>query len=301
MPSYLTKPRKGIMLCYPFEERRILGQMNARYKWQWPVAVQPKLDGERCRFFFSPEGGTWLGLSSTEEPISISVPHIVKALNASSVPKSAELDGELYVHGWTFEQVHSVCSRRKNLHEDHEAMQYHVFDTVSQAPYMKRYPETALYVKMLNQASTVLVPTRLASSMEEIYAILEEYYALDYEGIIVRDLHAPYERKRCSWIMKFKPKKSDTYAIVGVQQEKDKNGELKDSLGAFVCEKDSQAFTVGSGFTQKEREAFWQEYLKNPECFKGISLHLEYQNITSAGVPRFGVYKGILVEGEDDE
>ena len=34
--------RTGIMLCYPFEEKRL-------NKWNPPYIIQPKLDGERCR------------------------------------------------------------------------------------------------------------------------------------------------------------------------------------------------------------------------------------------------------------
>ena len=43
----MIKKRSGIMLCYPLEERRLI---NPKFQWanNFPVIVQPKLDGIRC-------------------------------------------------------------------------------------------------------------------------------------------------------------------------------------------------------------------------------------------------------------
>ena len=286
------------MLCYPFEERRILGNMRAAYTWSWPVAIQPKLDGERCRFFWDLDASTWTGLSSTEEPIDKSIPHIVSALNRSGIPKSVELDGELYCHGMPFEEIHSICSRRTNLHPDHTAISYHVFDLVSSGRQFERLQLLSL-ISVHFPPPLINVRTDYCYTLSELYQFLDDNVGRSYEGIIVRDLHAPYDRKRCSWIMKFKPKQEDTYAIVGAKQEEDKNGNPKDSLGAFICEKNGETFSVGSGLTELERKAFWQEYKINPDVFKGLFIRVQYQNITSGKVPRFGVYKAILAEGEE--
>ena len=102
--------RTGVQLCYPFEEKRL-------NKWLPPFFVQPKLDGERCRIIVRQNGA--LLLSSTEEIIT-SVPHINAAARLQ-LPEG-EYDGELYVHGRTFEEIHSVVSRRVNLHENFETM-----------------------------------------------------------------------------------------------------------------------------------------------------------------------------------
>jgi len=300
MSPYNKKPRTGIMLCYPFEERRILNQMRSHYKWSWPVAVQPKLDGERCRFFYSREQDSWTGLSSTEEYVDVAVPHIVEALNKSRVNKSIELDGELYCHGMSFEGIHSICSRRKNLHEDHAAITYNVFDLVSSGTQLERLHLLGLVAGFFPQ-SLVNVRTDYCYRLEDLYALLEDKIGNAYEGIIVRDLYAPYARKRSSWIMKFKPKQEDTYEIVDCKEEVDLQGNPKASLGAFVCQKDGNTFSVGSGFTQAQRKAYWEEYLLNEKCFDGVSVRIEYQNITSGKVPRFGVYKGILVKGEKED
>jgi hypothetical protein len=50
--------RTGIMLCYPFEEKRL-------NKWGNKFLLQPKLDGDRCRAIFDEYGKVKL-LSSEE-------------------------------------------------------------------------------------------------------------------------------------------------------------------------------------------------------------------------------------------
>ena len=114
--------RSGIMLCYPFEEKRLL-------KWNPPFIVQPKFDGERCRAAYDEDFG-WT-LISSELNVHHWVPHINQAILFSNIPPSVELDGELYVHGMTFEEIHSVVStQRVSLHPQHHHIQFHIFDIV---------------------------------------------------------------------------------------------------------------------------------------------------------------------------
>ncbi len=112
-----------------------------------------------------------------------------------------------------------------------------------------------------------------------------------YEGIIVRNVYAFYERKRSIWVMKFKPKRSDDYEIVGVQEEYDKDGNPKDSLGALVCKSnDGNLFNVGTGFTREDRANLWDIKALLP----GMIAHVEYQHLTvGKEVPRFPVFVSI--------
>jgi len=73
--------RAGVMLCYPFEEKRLL-------KWSPPYIVQPKLDGVRCRAVWAYELNSYVLLSSTQHQI-VSVPHIVAALTRVDFGRSS--------------------------------------------------------------------------------------------------------------------------------------------------------------------------------------------------------------------
>ena len=284
------KKRSGVLLCYPFEEKRLS-------KWPAPYIVQPKLDGIRCRAQ-KMDGGNFILMSSTEE-ILFSVPHILETLNENSNYLPNELDGELYNHDLQFESIYSVTSRTANIHPNHEQISFHVFDLPDDegTPQIERF----LALDSLNQTfynTNCLVPVeyRIAHNFTDVISAYVEFTENNYEGIIVRDHTAPYIRRRSTQIMKFKPKKQDAYLIVGGQEEVDKNGNPKNSLGAFLCDSgdgSGETFSVGSGLTQSQRRQYWDnlQYLISNNFYALV----EYQHITPGRkVPRFPIFTSVI-------
>lgn len=288
--------RQGILLCCPLEERRIL-------QWTPPFICQPKLDGERCRALVT----SWVNtktdkvkLVSSELNIFNSVPLISEALVrlSNKLSTNVELDGELYVHGWDFNEIHSVVSRKVNLHPQHSLMEFHVFDFVDlKLPQAKRLLDAEELVKLCDSPRVKLVPRFIAWTFDEVLKCYEKFLVMGYEGIIVRNFEAPYIRRRSLFVSKFKPKKTDVYRIVGFVEERDKYGNPKNRLGALVCQGDDyETFTVGSGLTDEERIGFW----KNREGLTLLDCKVSYQHLTAKrGVPRFGTYLE-LVEREPE-
>lgn len=278
---------RGVMKAYPFEEKRLS-------KWDPPYIVQPKYDGVRCRAVpiqTGAKGDEYLLLSSEEHPI-FSVPHINWSLQQLKL--TAELDGELYCHGMSFEEIFSITSRTVNEHYDYNKIQLHVFDIVNDSPQMRRL--IALdNLRGLSEAIKVS-PFWLCESLDEVTSIFERVVKMGYEGIIVRHKLTPYERKRSTMIMKFKPKKEDTYEIVGVQEEISKDGIPKGSLGALRLQSgDGNVFSVGTGFTEELRQTLWS----SKESIIGKVAKVKYQHLTSGRkVPRFPVF--VSVEEKDE-
>ncbi len=284
---YERKKRSGVMLAYPFEQKRL-------DKWNTPYLVQPKLDGIRCRALKTDNG--YLLLSSTEEVI-FSVPHINEYLNAHIDQLPDELDGELYHHDLQFESIYSVTSRTANLHPGHKNIQYHVFDYISDEPQLARITNLLPLQPILTQLPLDMVPTIACESFEQIMVTYKEFISLGFEGMMVRHFLSPYVRKRSTYMMKFKPKKCDAYKIVGLQGLIDKDGNHQDCLGAFICDSgdDTTTFTVGSGLTDQQRRDYWDMYtsLINQYCL------VEYQHITSGrNVPRFPVFVQVISPSE---
>jgi len=93
---------------------------------------QPKLDGFRM-LALKQEGGWQL---YTRQAKSISVPHIEAALDKVHVPVGTTLDGELYCHDLTFQQISSAA---KKPNENTAKLGYHVYDMVSDMSYGDRY------------------------------------------------------------------------------------------------------------------------------------------------------------------
>ena len=93
-------------------------------------------------------------------------------------------------------------------------------------------------------------------------------------------------------MMKFKPKKEDSYEIIGFKEELDKFGSPKGRLGALICKgTDGTEFSVGSGLTEDNRIAYW----KDREALPGRSCRVQYQHITPGRrVPRFPVFIEVI-------
>lgn len=274
--------RTGCMFCSPFEEKRLA-------KWEPPYFVQPKLDGERCRIIV--QNGIVLMLSSTEEIIT-SCPHI--AQRALEKLPAGEYDGELYRHGWSFEKIHSVVSRRVNLHPDHKQIQFHCFDVVENAPQLVRLG----YLCGMSAWDDllVLVGTNMAIDLPAIMNLLEFYANLGYEGIIVRHHAAPYVRKCSTFVMKYKPAQADAYLITGTFEEIDKFGSPKGTLGGLICSgAGGTPFRVGSGFSREQRQTYWEARNLLP----GYYVKVKYQHLTPGrGCPRFPIFCSIITPNE---
>jgi DNA ligase-1 len=283
--------RKGIQLAYPFEERRF-------HKWGNRAFIQPKLDGDRMRAIFDEFGR--VTLVSSEENERIFFPLIVTALEDLEL-RSIELDGEAYIHGLPHEEIHSIVSRSVNQHPDANKMRFHVFDLIhEQIPQFTRI--TALNQVMLQNKSAYIVPveTHLIDSVNDVYRWQEKFLDEEYEGFILRHPNAYYLRRRSTFMMKFKPKKKDCYKILGYEEEIDKYGHPKGTLGAFKCEANDGSgttFSVGTGFSADQRREYWLAR----DTLVGLWAHVKYQNITATGrVPRHPVFIEISDKGMED-
>ncbi len=277
--------RTGIMLAYPLEEKRIL-------KWKPPYICQPKLDGIRCRAIR--HGNSYILLSSEENVIFL--PHIVEALNQITPDELYgyhEYDGELYKHGWPLERINGISSRTVNPHIDADKIQLHIFDIVhAQQP---QYLRLHNLMNINLREPLVLCKSIICNTMQEIIEAYNSFLADGYEGIMVRHFAAGYVRKRSTYVLKFKPKKEDTYLIVSWEEEKSVDKVPKGTLGALVCWDGTNHFSVGSGLTNQLRRELWEVRDELP----GKYVRIGYQHLTATNkVPRFPIFMEIVERGE---
>jgi len=274
MNDYSEKERNNIILCYPMDYNRLK-------KWGFPVFIQPKLDGNRCRYSAADQC-----LYSSTSEIIISVPHINEVL--IHLPFNIHLDGELYIHGIEQNEINSIVSRTVNISEDFESMEYHIFDLITDDPQYLRLKDLYKLKEDIKSDKIKFVETKLIYSLEELNSEYLNYLNNGYEGIILRHPSNKYITRRSTYLMKFKPKKFDYYKIVGYVQEVDKHGNLKNSLGSLICSGfNGEEFGVGSGFTRKQREDLWKVKEKLIDKFCKVG----YQSISSKKkVPRFSAF-----------
>ena len=273
---YERRPRTGIMLAYPFEERRLA-------KWSLPYLVQPKYDGERV---LAVRAADWVELySSTGLPVT-NLPHIKEAIEDLPV---GIYDGEAYIHGGR-QKLGGIMRSGGPTEAGQEAV-YVIFDM--KAPYKQdaRLLSLSMLQDAVNQDVIKIAPSWACGSFEDVETILAEQMALGYEGVILREPRAAYVEKRATTMLKIKPRSSDVYRIVGWEEEHSILNEPKGRLGAFtVADADGQTFNVGSGFTAAQRQLYWEER----EHLIGRSVYVKYQILTERGVPWFPVFMEVI-------
>lgn len=277
-------PRINIMLAHPYEEKRIA-------KWPRPFLVQPKLDGDRCLAYWD---GASVTLKSSQDNEIVSVPHINEALrrilDAGRV-QTRVFDGELYTPGLSHNIISGICRSKHTRHPRAPDLQYHIYDVHSALPNAERVV-CLEHIFRDDTGSIKLVPTCSARTEEEAFDLLREYMENGFEGIIFRNPAGFYIKHRSHALLKFKPTKSDTYKIVGTEEERDKYGEPKGTLGSFLLKTPGEeTFSCGSGLTALQRRELWQRR----DTLPGARVHLKYQELsTDRKVPRFPIFLDVI-------
>lgn len=240
--------RTGIMLATMFTEKLF-------DKMEKPVFVQPKIEGDRLRAVCLNKEIQLLSSGAKER---ISIPHIADELERLGF-NNCELDGEVYVHGMRHSEIRSIVSRTVNLHHNYSVMEYHIFDIVNKYPQRNRASNLNRIFEDIDSDIIKIIPCASMSTIGALQKYYEWYLELGYEGIIIRDRNALYTRRKCTTLLKFKPRVSEIFEIVGYNEEHDLEGIPKGTFGSFICRtSEGQLFNAGSGPTKYQRQLLWK-------------------------------------------
>jgi ATP-dependent DNA ligase len=276
--------RYGVQLAYPAEEKRI--QKLGKH-----FICQPKLNGERARVEWFQNEPYLLSSYGNVFPF---LEHIKDALLHLGHPH--QLDGEIYVHGWSRERIDAALRTRKHKHPDNELLEFHIFDTVN-----LHIPQGAR-IQLLDRLDLGYGPLKKVytdiTNIETWKNDLYNYIDNGYEGIILRDFKSPYSIKRTTSMLKFKPSEKDDYTIVGV---KPGTGWCEGMLGAFEVASTEEinnleilgpmswpeslkTFFVGTGpeLTKEKRIYYWS--IRGDLIGKTLTVKHEKLK-TSGGIP----------------
>ena len=120
-----------------------------------------------------------------------------------------------------------------------------------------------------------------------------------YEGVMIKDVDAPYECKRTHAWLKAKPFIEVTLEVKEVEEGTGRN---EGRLGAFVCEgiddgKDIRV-NVGSGFTDVHRDDYWthrSDIIGNLVEVRADAITQNQDGTYSLRFPRFKTFRGFEV------
>jgi len=124
----------------------------------------------------------------------------------------------------------------------------------------------------------------------------EDAVALGFEGIMIKDLGAPYECRRSTFWMKWKPTITVDLNIVGFEEGTGRN---LGRLGAIICEgvdnERSIHVNVGSGLSDANRDEYWlarDQLLGNVVEVEADAVTQNQDGSYSLRFPRFVRFRG---------
>lgn len=275
--------------------------------------LEVKLDGVRVITvvdtngivsMYSRNGKKFENFGHVEDEIQKNIYALATTLNSGH--SGFVLDGEVMAK--SFQDLMKQAQRKKDV--DAADSVYHVFDFMPLEDFRRGHWNAQQYKRLdrLRSAQGVFDNLKTVKLMPGIEVDLDtaegrdvmRRYADDaieqgFEGIMIKDIGAPYECKRSTKWMKWKPVHDYDLKVVSVEEG---TGKHAGRMGALVCEGVDDGkhirVNVGSGFTDAQRDEIWD----NMEIVLGQSVVVMADAITknqdgnySLRFPRFKTFR----------
>jgi DNA ligase-1 len=217
------------------------------------------------------------------------------------------LDGEII--GESFQALMKQAQRKSNVKTD--GMVYSIFDIVPMDDFGRGYWNAQQYKRLaiLEEYRAVFDATDCVRIMDGIeveldtaegHDVMRRYaddaVAAGFEGIMIKDLDAPYECRRSTFWMKWKPTITVDLNIVGFEEGTGRNA---GRLGAIICEgvDNDRAIcvNVGSGLSDANRDEYWSardKLLGNVIEVEADAVTQNQDGTYSLRFPRFVRFRG---------
>ena len=200
------------------------------------------------------------------------------------------LDGELWLGRKSFQRTVSIV-RRQDESRLWEEIAFVVFD----APAIESVFETrqaflqATFREQKPRYARVLEQSR-CTGLSHLQQELARVESLGGEGLMLRQPESVYETGRSSTLLKVKTFHDAEARVV---EHLAGRGRHKGRMGALAVElPDGTSFSVGTGFTDKQRE--------NPPPVDSV-ITFRFQELTDGGVPRFPSFVRVRNESSGSE
>lgn len=278
--GYEFIPTFDVQLGTPIEDVKLKGDEE--------IFISQKLNGTRCVYW---KGDLWTRSGKKYTGCQ----HIIDDIKRLCVedftidPNEVVFDGELVLKSCGLsdsEAFQKGTGIANSKNETKEELEYVIFDTMSSVEFeqkkcerrygarrssLENLPET---FKRLGLINIRIVPFFYRGyNHEKIWEYLDYAEANDMEGIIV-NLDTPYEFKRTKSLIKVK--KFFDIDLRCIRIEQGEKGKYKNTLGAIVCRYKDGEVKVGSGFTEEQRNY----YFENPEMIIDSVVTVKYKEAT---------------------
>ena len=284
----INKICKGSAYEVPMFGCQLATNSEGRPEMKGMKRLEPKLDGVRALFTvilndfggttvmcFSRNGKVFENFTHIEDQIRENWVKMVRATNkvdqGRSLVNGFVLDGEVIGH--TFQELMRQARRKDNVQAEDSV--FNIFDIIPLQDFRRGHWNAQLSkrIDLLDAMRPVIENMPNVELLPHIMVDLDtaagkdqlERYAKDnvnagFEGIMIKEMNAPYICKRSTDWMKWKPTITVDLEVIGVEEGTGRN---KGRLGALVCagEDDAKFITVnvGSGFSDTDRDELWRD------------------------------------------
>ena len=271
--------------------------------------IEVKLDGVRVLVAVKPTGVTMFSRNGKEfHNFGHIAAEIEQVLKDNPAPYPLMLDGE--VMSSNFQDLMKQVHRKDNVQADDAVL--HLFDMIPMGYFKNggwdkpQHERSAMVKAWVEQHSSILKHVQALEWEDVDLDTLEgqsrfvelNKAAVDggYEGVMIKDVDAPYECKRSHAWLKAKPFIEVTLEVKEIEEGTGRN---EGRLGAFVCEGVDDGknirVNVGSGFTDANRDDFWN----SKDTIVGQLVEVRADAVTqnqdgtySLRFPRFKTFRG---------
>ena len=248
--------------------------------------LEPKLDGVRALFVvthsdfgdttvmcFSRNGKVFENFTHIEEQIRTNFTKILRACSGvdqgRSLYEGFVLDGE--VIGNTFQELMRQARRKTDAQAEDSV--FNVFDIIPIADFRRGHWNAPLKKRIalldamrpvvdsmpnVELLPHIMVDLDTAAGKDQFNRYCRDMVEAGFEGVMVKELEAPYICKRSTDWMKYKPVYDYDLVVIGMEEGTGKN---IGRMGALVCEGMEEGkhivVNVGSGYTDNERQSYW--------------------------------------------
>lgn len=259
-------PTFDLMLGTPIDKCKLNGDEF--------ISLSHKLNGTRCAFvngkLMTRQGKEYVGLD-----------HIINEISELNL-SDYFIDGELIYKNEeglsdseAFQKGTGIAMSKDADKSCLKLVIFEIFEpSNSNINYSTRSKNLIKFNEQFSDAKHIefLTPLYQGYGHSEIWKWLDYAEENDWEGIMI-NLDTPYEFKRTKNLIKVKKFHTCDIPCVGVEEGSGRN---KGRLGALICKYKDNLVNVGSGFSDEQREYFWD----NQEEVIGRIVEVKYKETT---------------------
>ena len=270
---------------------------------KYPCIVQEKYDGVFCIAIlinnevriFSRTGKEYLSMNHLKKPLK----------NILLNEFGAKVDlviFEAWIHKKKQEIISGYCRDKTKQYSEimaiaHDCLTFDDYFGKTSTPYHIRFRNLQTLIRFANDFLAnprIILPNNItAFDFAEIDRFARKVWQFDGEGIVIKDINAPYQRgKRNTSVMKLKRGVSFDLEVTDVIES---TGKYQNHVGKLVCRfKNGTSILVGTGLIDLERKKYWED----KSLIVGKIIQVNAMAETKNGVLREPTYKGIRYDKE---